>query len=364
MLRIAKAALVAACLGGCSSIPDVEYTYYPSKASASVSVSQTIACNPGKTDLVIVSIPTISAAYAADTGMPPYRIRIGDIEGGFGSFADSEATFKFSDDGRLLSINQSTTGQGETVVKAAVGVGTSILTFHTSVRPPKSNEEKPAASAELPVCKFIADWGAGKPVTLTYGAEFDPLDGGSIDIKPSQGSQSLYAAINSMSSLPRLTAVVGPAVPIASRARNIPDADEGSVKLTLRKTAKVDVKVRASSTIIRTTANAVVRGTANTVIGGGTIIVPTKATYTVPIPRAAFFGKQSFAMTLSDAGDITSITYGKLSGAAAALNAGNSIATVKTTDTTAEVAQLKAKADLIAQRQRLLKCEAEPGECK
>lgn len=363
MLRIAKAAVVAACLGGCSSIPDVEYTYYPSKASASVSVSQTIACNPGKTDLVIVSVPTISAAYAADTSMPPYRIRIGDIEGGFGSFADSEATFKFSDDGRLLSINQSTTGQGETIVKAAVGLGTSIVRLSTSLRP-KSNAEKPAVSAELPVCKFIADWGAGKPVTLTYGAEFDPLDSKSIDINPSQGSQSLYAAIDSMSSLPQLTAVVGPAVPIASRAGNVPDADEGFVRLTLRKTAKVDVKVRAVGTITRGTANTTIRRTANTPIGGGTIIVPTKATYTVPIPRAAFFGKQSFAMTLSDAGDITSITYGKLSGAAAALNGGNSIATVKTTDTTAEVAQLKARADLIAQRQRLLKCEVEPGECK
>lgn len=346
MLRIAKATLAVACLAGCSSIPDVEYTYYPSKVSATVSVAQTVACNANKTDLVVVSVPTISAAYAADTSVPPYRIRVSDIEGSLGSFADSEANFKFSDDGRLLSVNQSTTGQGETIVKAAVGLATSIALLNATTRP--LDGQKASTPPELPICKFIADWGGGKPVNLTYTTEIDPLRSGPVDIPPSQGSQSLYTTINGMTRLPKLTAAVAQATPIASRARNIPYADGDSVRLTLRKTANVDVKVRV----------------ANTTVGSGTIIVPTNSTYTVPIPRAAFFGKQSFALTLSDAGDITSITYGKLSGAAAALNAGNSIATLKTNEVTAEVAQLKGKADLIAQRQRLLKCETDPGECK
>jgi hypothetical protein len=84
----------------------------------------------------------------------------------------------------------------------------------------------------------------------------------------------------------------------------------------------------------------------------------------LPIPKAALFGKQTFSLSLSEAGTITAVDYGKQTGAAGALNAAGSIATAVDPETpTAKAADLKAQADIIAQQQRLLRCQRAPASC-
>jgi hypothetical protein len=60
-------------------------------------------------------------------------------------------------------------------------------------------------------------------------------------------------------------------------------------------------------------------------IYSASVVVPGTSTYQLPVPGAAFFGKQSFALTLTDAGAISSIDYGKETGAAAPFNVAGSI---------------------------------------
>jgi hypothetical protein len=50
----------------------------------------------------------------------------------------------------------------------------------------------------------------------------------------------------------------------------------------------------------------------------------------LPIPKAALFGGEQFSLTLSESGAVTSLSYGKTSGAPAALGAANSVATTIT----------------------------------
>jgi hypothetical protein len=96
-------------------------------------------------------------------------------------------------------------------------------------------------------------------------------------------------------------------------------------------------------------------------IGSARITVPTGNTYYLPIPKAALFGKQSFTLALSEVGTVTSVFYGKTSGAVGALNAAGAVANMETDKTQAE--KLKAQSDLIAQQQRYVLCTTKPDQC-
>ena len=87
--------------------------------------------------------------------------------------------------------------------------------------------------------------------------------------------------------------------------------------------------------------------------------------YDLPIPRAALFGKQAFAMSVSEAGSLLSVQYGQEVGTASLLNAAGAALTAAKSDTAAQqAADLKSEADLIFQQQRLALCKAKPSECK
>jgi hypothetical protein len=99
-------------------------------------------------------------------------------------------------------------------------------------------------------------------------------------------------------------------------------------------------------------------------IWNGHVAVGQRGTaYEIPIPKAAFFGKQAFAATFDEAGGMTMLQYGKEpggGGALAVLQAGYDA--VRQTDAE-KVSHLKGEADVIAAQQRLVKCQASPETC-
>src|SRR5262245_12306405 len=127
MLRSIAVVCLAGSLVACASIPDVEYNYYLSKMNGVATVTQTVACAPDMQSLVIVNTPSFVPTYSADLDRGTYKITIRDIEGTFRGFADSSANFGFYDDGRLKSVNQSSTGQGEAAIKSTVSLGTTVV---------------------------------------------------------------------------------------------------------------------------------------------------------------------------------------------------------------------------------------------
>ena len=85
--------------------------------------------------------------------------------------------------------------------------------------------------------------------------------------------------------------------------------------------------------------------------------------YSMPIPPAAVFGKQVFAAAFDDSGALTSIQYGKETGAGAAVNIAQAAYDGLHTTDTEKAAKLKAEADVIAAQQRLVKCQTTSTGC-
>jgi hypothetical protein len=344
MLRALGSVVAAGLLSACATIPDVEYSYYPAKSNTLATVIQSVDCTSDKTAVVVVNTPSVTTAYSSDTSKAPFRTKIKDVEGDNSVFADSDMSFGFFDDGRLKSINQSTTGQGETILKAAVSLAAAIAPLGGG---PKGGEVK----APLPECDTINSFGGGKAVSLTYTGGIDSATpvGVPVPLVVAPGSKQLYEALRVR--LPVLAVQIKDKSPIESRATYaVPTPpDSGVVVLTLQKTSNARVEVTADGGPIFS----------------GSVAIPETGTYPLPISKAALFGKEAFALTLSEAGTITAIDYGKSAGAAGALNVAGAIATASTPQTTAsQAADVKAQADLIAQQQRLVRCQAKPAQCQ
>jgi hypothetical protein len=324
---------------GCASVPDVTYQYYPAKAEAVAKVSQSVDCTTDKTGVVVVNTPTVLTQYSADYSGNPLTIKFDQRRA---DLADNTATVSFFPDGRLKSINAESTGQGEAFLK-------SMISLISAATPLGGGGN---ALVELPECTDIGRWGAGKAVTLNYQALIDYSKEGRVSLEPTADSKALYELIKGR--LPVLQAQVEyRSAPWAGVSFDQTAARKRDhVFVPLRKVRNAEVKLSASGQTIWT----------------GNSIVPATGqagSYSLPIPKAALFGKQSFALTINEAGAIETITYGKTTGATAPVNVLGAAATAAAPETTAaKAAELKAESDLIVQQQRLARCRAKPDQCQ
>ncbi len=334
MIRTMLMGCATLVLSGCASIPDVTYNYYQATWSSSVVVTQTVGCSAKLDSVMYVHSSTVSTSFGRDSTKPPFKLRIKDLDG---VVADAEVAITFTDDGRLKSINQSSTGQGESVIKAFAGVHGTLSALGAWALALDGSPQRD--------CADIDKWGDKKPISLIYRVSLSAKDvGTTVDLKASAESENLYKKIQSH--LPTYSAKVeidGDVTPVAQYSGGTSD----HVFLELQKTKRIKVTVSSSK---------------NETVGTARVTIPTPDTYKLPIPKAALFGKQSFAISLTDAGAISSLGYGRTVGTAGALNALNAIASLDTP--AAEAAELKAVADVLAQQQRIVLCQTKPDQCK
>jgi hypothetical protein len=342
-------AFVCSALAGCASTPDVQFHYFAAQATTSVLVAQTIECREdpadptGKTKMLsIVNAPTVTTSYSSNRdGKHTHTLPTAVFKS---SFADSDIKFDWFDDGRLKSVNVTSTGQGESIVKAAlafvgiVGGGAAAL--------PKDD------------CDALARLGGGKPVTIAYEGTVTYADGKSgatVQLVPASNSKETHGKLAKL--LPKLAFRVDPwqtqptvAEPGASAADTTGTTQAKDIfRLSLNKTALAPVSVLVAQVPTWT----------------GTVVVPTDESYELPIPKPQLFGTQKFGLTLNEAGGVTSLSYSSTAGTAAGFNTLTAMAGAVASPGDAEkAAALKAQADLIAQTTRLAACQAKPAECK
>jgi hypothetical protein len=340
-INIPVIAVSAMALAGCASTPAVIYDYYPARSSTTFTITQTVDCTADQSRVVTVNSPQATSAYTADLRGAPYELPIESLDG---QFSDSDIAVKLTEDGRLESINQSTTGEGETILKSVVTVAAAAAAIGGGA------PTKVAKPKVLPECTVIKNVGGGKPVTLIYTlvvpdlASFGP--GNKYITMTNANDAGLYASLKKQ--LPVLAIQINSASVLASGPR-YSGSDSGVVLLTLQIVALVPVDFEVGGQKLATAY----------------VVTPTGGNYKLPIPKAKLFGKQNFALTLADSGAVTSIEYGKNSGGAGALNVLGSAMTAATPETTAEqAADIKAQADKIAQQQRLARCMAKPDQCQ
>ncbi|CAG9250775.1 hypothetical protein [Paraburkholderia caribensis] len=330
--RYVFACSASALLGACARLPDATITYYLPKSETTITVTQTVACDSMSGVFVNNSVSP-KVVYSADLTAPrPLKLKALS-----GAFADADVTVGLMEDGRLKSINSDLTGQGENVIKSMVLVGTSVAGI--------------AAAPTRWSCKTPTDE-TQKPATLTY--TLGPLDYAEMttptDHVPTadEGSKKLLAQIRQL--VPEIVPTIRIGKAEAPVAVTAPDAE--GVAVALPRMASVPIQ------LIWNGKN----------VWEENLVIPEEGadrTYNLYIKKSPVFGNQKFGIELAESGAVTKIQYAKTSGASASANAISAVATPLKRDTLIEqVSDIKAKADLIAQQQRLARCLTTPDKCE
>ena len=335
-MKILLASVSSLLLAGCASTPPLVYRYYPAKATAQVTVTQTIDCDADK-HLVIQNTPIISSTYTSDRGRPFEfdASKLGAV------FTDNDLTFAWYDDGRLKSFNSTVTGQGEAIVKSV----TTLLPLIIGGA---------AVTDDTVACNVVASRGSGKPVTIVYEWALADLTKAVAPTAPtvSENYKGNHDALKNVISFPLLEARVDVA------------ATESPILVEPSASAGNAGNEGVPLTLARTTVATIIVTKGKIPIGKSAVIVPTSQTYALYAPHGALFGKVTFSIQLNEAGVPTLVSYGKTSSTAATLNSASALGSALSPNDAAQANALKAQADVIAQTARLANCQAKPSECK
>lgn len=361
-VSVAAVLAASAFLAGCATVPDVSVSYRPVKWAVSVTVVHTLTCNRDNNLVAVQRGATFQPIYSAAAESAAYRIQLKDLDR---FYADSDIALGFTDDGRLKSINQTTVGQGETVVKSAIAAVAAISTMRA------------AAPITAPPAPGVQLFWSNVPQGEVKGAQ------------PSRICAIIRNnSIVALDQLPQVSLVQSTVLRAgAMNSQAEPSKDQEKLLQDLR-VAGLDLSAKASATLgteeLQPISNLKSIVTSNEVpltlqrmvalsakvedvqgpIGTKSAPVPTAETFVLPIPKAALFGKQTFVLILSESGRISTLGYGRTTGVPGAFNAATATATAEITEDNAEAAALKAAADLIAQQQRFNTCKLKPADCK
>lgn len=326
----------------CAHTPSVKVNYFLAQSEVSFKVIRTVACDEGGNPIAATTIiPTVRHFADREAGAQP--LPLAALKG---AFSDTDVKFEFYEDGRLKSINASSTGQGEAIFKSAI----SLLATAAASEVPRD---------DIPTeCANIKKWGGGKPLTLTYEASINldknPLNAEQI-ITPDAGSA--YYAQELKQALGGVCAYITERGPSSTSSPGEYTASKkNEALLTLRQPGRVSITITAGPPGLCK---------AHRLWSGEVLAGQFGKSYLLPIPRPATFGKQVFAVSLAESGALTSLQYASNTGAAQTLVVANSAWTAAQGTTDAqEVAALKAEADVIAAQQRLVQCKANHETCK
>ena len=368
-----------AMLAGCASTPDVTLSYRLAEWELAIAVVHTITCSTDSKTMIVDRSATAVPVFRARLTGDPEILRLRDL----GSvFADSELKVEFTEDGRLKSINQSTTGQGEAVLKAAVSAAGSLAAAAMPLTMVAKAVEVRGADAKglsqstntvdsKTVCDAIAARIAvatGKPVqvSLTQTAT-------ATEAKPMQRLEFASDYQSSVSTaLQEAGLNLGGQYVLSwsqDRKENLqpvsaasPGGDGDRVALKLQRLRRWTLKI---SDVYGDLLDRLLALPADATCAGATCAEATRAeaTFDVPIPKSALFGKQTFGLILAESGRIVSVTYNRGQGVANALGALGAAAGAETAFDNAKTAALKAAAELVAAHQRAAKCALTPDKC-
>ena len=346
-LGILPVLLCALTLVGCASTPDVTVNYILPHGTLDTTVTRLVTCDASN-DPIMTTTVTPKPNYTASTILTD-RISF-ELHSLDHFYADSDTAFTTTEDGRLVSINQNTTGQGSAIVKSVVALGLAVAALDSS-----ADAQKVRAGA----CSWLNTTTANKGLTVNYFVSED--FSGDVTLKaipPTADSHDAESTLNPLIGDICMTATLidDPNDPKHRRVTYEAGTSDDVVLVKVRQPAGYQVSIfQQGSGGERCKSQ----------IWTGVVYVPQRGhDLDLPVPRAALFGNQAFKLTLSDSGQITSIEYSHTSGTSAAADSGQAVAAALKRQTPTDVAaDLKAQADEIAQRARLLKCQQDPTGC-
>jgi len=360
--------LPALVLAGCAALPPVALRYYAPRAATTVAVERSLVCDKSRDTVLVADAVDVGVTYSADLRRP-YVLHLGNA--GVGT---AEIGVKLSTDGRLLAVNSAVDGVADSAIRPAFNLAALAL------RGAGAQATPPSAP-----CELLARLAGDKPLNLRYTLELDSA--GAVALAgpaPSPAAPPLPVALPPSAALlpraalplrasaatralePQLAALALPPLTVSASMTPLAPAAaaEGAV---IADAGEAGAGEPPALLLPATAALRLIVRSGEDVIAERMLAVPAPGAWRLPLPAPILLGKQDMALTLSDAGAVTSLHYGK-SGASAGLAAGfyagaAGIAAGAPSPSDA-VAALKAQADLIVQQQRLLLCQARPADCK
>ena len=384
-ISLGTVALLSLSLTSCASLPDTEINYYAAKSTAAITLTQHLTCDRTFTNLFQAANVTTTVTHSADI-KDSYPIRISNFDSEFTSGSVSVVHFS---DGRLNSINGSSTGQGMAIIQSAVAVAGAAFDLNFGDGPDPlsdgdTNVQDDQKQSQLikEICNNINPRHSINPqlvdnvLMLTFTAshsgnsanpQFTPNTATRIRLK------SLNKAIQRVYPNEK-TAFLNPSINISST--NQSSEDNCLIKTKTKqgyscdnykkdKFAANDKKIRVQrSKNIKFEVTRSFNDQINNVIDVSqkklttTAQVAEKSFYYVPYKSENLFGTNMLGLTLSPMGTVMNISYNSTNGTSQALNSANSILGEFQGQTVQEAA------NEIAQTQRLIRCRAEPVSCQ
>ncbi len=338
--------LPATLLSACASNPPVTMKYSLPRADLQLTVARTVACDTTGAPVVATTV-TPKVAYSPD----PLKNKTFAIKSLDGPFSNAEVGIALLEDGRLAGFNTAQAGQGSEIVEAALMVGGLVLGLAGDG----------STTPEQNACSYLKNNAKDGVLTLNFALDKADDLAGDIQFKEINATSEDADRYGNVKVLTKALCYSSTGVPGSGAPPVTTDESwKGANYLELRQPGKVKVEVHRSASLTCTAPY--------TLLWSGLIAVPQRGTdYKLPIPAAPVFGKQSFTMTLTESGSITTLKYGYESGAAGAMTSvGKALTALKPDDpkTYAEqAAEVKGEADLIAQQERLVLCKADPKNC-
>lgn len=344
MRKTTMLATLGSMLAGCATTPDMTVHYFLPRADLRLTAAKSVTCDNGDHIVSVVSV-TGDPVYSADPAAKQ-EVRLKRLDG---PFSDADLTFDFTEDGRLTGINTTSTGEAGEIVKSGLALIGPVLTGGVAVAlttPPPN----PAAD-----CANIAKWGKDRTLTLTYVASVPfTREGGSFKFMPDLSSAAYDKLL--AASIGSICGMVG-----AAQSRDpigIPHVADprGDVRLTLLQPwlSPVDVFNRSEAEC---------NGDATPVRHMLVSVPQLGEPYDLLIPRAAAFGKQTFSIKVSDAGNLTEVKYGKTNGTASALDAAAATLKAVTLTPAQQTQQANDRMAAIAAQEKLARCLADHSKC-
>lgn len=337
-------------LAGCAHAPDASINYYFARTSIDVRVVRAVTCDePG--NVFYADAPTVTAVHSADTESPVQSVNLRDLNG---TFASTTVTVSYYDDGRLKGFNTETTGQGAAVLTSAIKTGAALGAFD-------AQQDRDRQS----LCAILATRDK-RTMSFTFEATIDPAEAAPTEPLRGRANAVLASGVNP---IPLVNSVLGPIhVYLDPQSAPAPRVEWRSqeagnyVRLPMRQPQLIRLAVSSDGF----SPWAPQGGVTPSPMWEGEVLVATRhgATYSLPMPRAAFFGSRKFQVGLTEVGEISQFSYTNNAGASDIAGLGPMLADVLREPTLAEtVASVRGEADLIAQTERLARCRADPTDC-
>ena len=330
----------AAAVGACSTTPPIKVSHYLPKVETRVTITESVACD-AENHIVAGAEATSVTAYSADIT----QAREIDLTGYGSMLADTGLTFTFENDGRLKTVNATSTGKASEIIKSAIGLVTTFAGARgfADLTAPQYKKE----------CALLAAWGKGEPVTLTFAGPIDfAADASAQYIRPVPASLYRFGLIKN--------AVGYPCAKVTSRKMNpiVSGPEPTGAKVDLLQPSLADLAIHMN------TSDQCIPADNVAFVHREQIVVPQGGKpYAIQIPKPVAFGKSTFVMEMAPSGSVTKLQYDDETGAVQVLDSASGLAGLLITSRAEETADANEEVARIKALNALVKCKADPANC-